>query len=319
VSPAPLSLAADTLAAWGGAAGPPRLVSDRENTVFEARLADGTRAALRLHRAGYRDAGAIEAELAWTGRLAAAGFPCPAPLPCRNGHLLARAPDGRHASLVTWIDGAPLSDSPEDDLPALYRRLGALVAELHAAGDRFAPVPAAFPRWDAEALLGEAPLWGRFWQNPALSRDEADLLHAARRAARDRLEAAEAPDIGLIHADLLADNVLDDGARLWIIDFDDCGLGHRAYDLATALVSHCGRPGYPELFAALVTGYASRRGSAARLTAELPLFVMLRAMASCGWIAGRAAPDDPRQRAYAERALRLAERWMARSARTTAT
>lgn len=312
MSPAPLSLATDTLAAWGGAAAPPRLISDRENTVFEARLADGTRAALRLHRAGYRGAAAIEAELAWTGRLAASGFPCPAPLPCRNGHLVARAPDGRHASLVTWIDGAPLSVAAEGDLPALYRRLGALLAELHAAADRFAPVPAAFPRWDAEALLGADPLWGRFWENPTLSGDEVDLLRTARRTLRARLEAAEAPDIGLIHADLLADNVLDDGARLWVIDFDDCGVGYRGYDLATALVSHCERADYPDLFAALVTGYASRRGSAARLTAELPLFVTLRALASCGWIAGRASPDDPRQRAYAERALRLSERWLAR-------
>ncbi len=310
--PAPLSLATDTLVAWGGAAAPPRLVSDRENAVFEVRLADGTHAALRLHRAGYRGAAAIEAELAWTGRLAASGFPCPAPLPCRNGHLVARAPDGRHASLVTWIDGVPLSDAAEDELPAHYRRLGTLLAELHMAADRFAPVPAAFPCWDAEALLGEDPLWGRFWENPALRPDESALLCAARRAARGRLEAAQAPDIGLIHADLLADNVLDDGARLWVIDFDDCGVGYRGYDLATALVSHCDQPDYPALFAALVAGYASRRGSAARLTADLPLFVTLRAMASCGWIAGRAAPRDPRQRAYAERALRLAERWMSR-------
>jgi Ser/Thr protein kinase RdoA (MazF antagonist) len=119
-------------------------------------------------------------------------------------------------------------------------------------------------------------------------------------------------DIGLIHADVLADNVLDDGAALTLIDFDDCGIGYRGYDLGTALVSHAGSPDHAALAAALVEGYAARRGAPRdRLAAELPLFVALRAMASCGWAASRTPEGDPRRRAYAERALRLAEAWAA--------
>ena len=50
-------------------------------------------------------------------------------------------------------------------------------------------------------------------------------------------------DRGLIHADLLGENILDDGAGLRLIDFDDCGWGFRFYDLGTAMLQSLGRPG----------------------------------------------------------------------------
>lgn len=306
-------LAERALDAWGGAVTPPRLVTARENAVYEVHLPGGVHGALRLHRAGYRDDAAIRAELDWTGRLAAEGFPCPAPVPTRDGAPMARAPDGRLASVVSWVSGRPLA-APE---PETFRRLGALIARLHEMTDALvardpALHPGRFPEWTGETLLGEAPVWGRFWENPGLTPDERALMQIVRRRARARLEEV-APETGLIHADLLSDNVMDDGHRLWIIDFDDCGHGPRGYDLGTALVSNAESPAYPDLAAALVAGYASRRGSAARLAAELPLWTMLRALASCGWVLSRTEAGDPRRRAYADRAMRLAERWLAKA------
>ena len=51
--------AAHILAAWGLPAQTPELLKYRENAVFKVRLADGRKAALRLHRPGYHS----EAEL----------------------------------------------------------------------------------------------------------------------------------------------------------------------------------------------------------------------------------------------------------------
>ena len=42
------------------------------------------------------------------------------------------------------------------------------------------------PHWTAEELLGDAPLWGRFWEHEALTNAEADLLHAFRQAGAGR-------------------------------------------------------------------------------------------------------------------------------------
>lgn len=312
-----MSMALDTaeavagvLGCWGEADRSPRLVAARENEVFAVCLASGGRAALRLHRPGYRSAEAISAEMALTSALAADGFPCPAPIPTIDGAWIAHAPDGRLASMVSWVEAEPLSAlGPTADH---MRHLGILIGRFHGLTDALAPDLQAMPGWTAETLLGDAPLWGPFWENPTLTAEEAALLRQARAAARAELAAMEAPDIGPIHGDLLPDNVLADPARLWLIDFDDCGVGYRGYDLGTALVSYAEAPDYPERAAALLAGYASGRGQSAPGAAELRLFVLLRALASCGWAVGRVAEDDPRRTAYAQRAVRLAERWLSR-------
>ncbi len=77
-----------------------------------------------------------------------------------------------------------------DDAAAAYRALGGEIARLHDVCDAWTP-PADFtrPAWDADGLVGPAPLWGRFWENPLLSPVGRDLLSAARDMARDRLAA----------------------------------------------------------------------------------------------------------------------------------
>ncbi|MCX7888535.1 MAG: phosphotransferase [Rhodobacteraceae bacterium] len=299
---------------WGRAEGTPRLVKWRENIVFEAHLRSGAHVALRLHRPGYQSRRAIEAELDWTGRLHAAGLAVPAPVPALNGRPTVRVGD-RVASVVAWIDGEPLgaAERPlagdEAGQAAMMAGVGALVARLHEATDRLA-LPAGFPRprWDGEGLLGDRPRWGRFWTNPALSPAEREDLLAARAAARAALDgmAREGADFGLIHADILRENILQTGAGLALIDFDDSGWGFRLYDLATAIVQSLEEPALPALAAAVVAGYRGVRPLPERDAARLSLFVALRAFASCGWIATRAPAEDPRQRFYADRAVRAA-------------
>ena len=69
-----------------------------------------------------------------------------------------------------------------------------------------------------DGLLGDAPFWGRFWENPTLTGAEADLLIQARDDARAWLGQAQFP-IHLIHADALQENVLDGPKGLSLIDF----------------------------------------------------------------------------------------------------
>lgn len=306
-----LALAGRALALWGGGEAPPRLVKNRENIVFELRLAGGARAALRLHRPGYQTAAGIGSELLWMQGLAAAGLLVPAPVPSLSGALVEEA-GGRCLSCVGWLEGAPLgaAEAPlageAAEQAAMMHDLGGLVARLHGATDALA-LPAGFtrPSWDEEGLLGEAPLWGRFWESPAFAPGERALMLEARGFARKALADLRAggADYGLIHADVLRENVLCHAGALALIDFDDAGFGFRHYDLATALVQSLEEPALPDLAAALVAGYRAARPLA---PGRLALFVMLRCCASAGWIASRAGPGDPRQRFYAGRALRMA-------------
>lgn len=303
--PAPDAEAArDAAQAWGGCAGSARLVAQRENTVFDLCLANGARVALRFHRRGYVDPVAIETELAWTEALAAAGVCCPTPRRTCAGTLVSEH-EGQFVSAVSWIDAPPVSEAVGD--PAdLHRRIGRCLADLHSAADglRLCPVPRG--TWKRNDLIGDVPRWGGFWRNPALDDAERAFLKQAREAARDQLAAVAAPDVGLIHADGLRENILDDGQRLWLIDFDDSGWGYRGYDLATALIQQIDAPGWSERADALLEGYLSRRPDAGPLRDQLRLFVLVRGLATAGWIVDRAPHDDPRQRLYADRALSAA-------------
>ena len=301
-------LAAQAQRAWLCAGAPLKLVWRSENIVFATILPSGTRAVLRLHRPGYQDPAAIAAELAWSARLADAGVAVAEPLPAATGAWLAQV-RGVVVSCLRWIDGRPLGEAvaPLAGSAVLERaaEFGALIAELHNATDAGA-CPGVFPRqaWDEDALLGEAPRLGRFWEAPVLSPEEAALLLAARHKARGLLPLAR--DFGPIHADTLRSNVMAERCGLRLIDFDDSGPGWRLYDLASALIQSWGDPLLGEHAARLVAGYRSRRALPEDQLALLPLFLALRGFVSAGWVVSRAPQDRPRQRAYAYRAAALA-------------
>jgi Ser/Thr protein kinase RdoA (MazF antagonist) len=284
-----------------------RLVTARENAVYEIALPQG-RAALRLHRLGYQSEAAIRSEIWWCGALRDAGLPVPRPVALPGGDTLLRLPSGRLASVVAWIDGAPLGAAgvplpgTARDQADLHRALGGLLARLHAASDRLT-LPDGFtrPRWDRDGLVGAAPFWGRFWDHPALRPDEAALARRARDLLAERL--AEAGPIGLIHADVLRENVLVNGRSLSLIDFDDAGFGHRPYDLGTVLSQNQAEPHLPALADALAEGYAAARPLDATI---LPAMTLMRCCASVGWTMPRLAPDDPIHRSHIARMLRLA-------------
>ncbi len=308
-------LATEALQIWDGS-GTPRLIGNRENAIFDVILPAG-RAALRIHRRGYQTEDAIRSELWWMEALADAGLAVPRPVRAPDGALVARLADGRFVSALGWIDGAAigvagvaLSGSPADQA-RLHHALGHLLGDLHTVTDRL-HLPPAFhrPRWDADGLLGDQPFWGRFWDHPALAPDEAQLLTRARQwcAARLAEHAAAGADQGLIHADVLRENVMEHEGRLWLIDFDDSGFGFRLYDLGTALSQNLGEPHLAEIAAALVDGYAARRPLSAADRAMVPVFTLLRCLASVGWTIPRLPKGDPRHRSYIDRALGLADR-----------
>ncbi|WP_415183771.1 phosphotransferase enzyme family protein [Phaeovulum sp.] len=315
------AMAQSALAHWGDAAMPPRLVKNRENIVFDVVLKTGQRVALRLHRPGYQSRDAIHSELVWAGLLADQGLPVPRPVVAVNGQLTGDA-DDRVVSCVEWLAGdqigaaeQPLHGSAADQR-ALMFDVGALAARLHNATDAAGDAE-GYQRvdWDAEGFLGPNPHWGRYWENPTLRDAERATLKAASDLARARLTALRnSADYGVIHADMLRENILRGPAGLSLIDFDDSGRGFRLYDLATALVQSLEEPHLPQIAEGLVAGYRSQRAFDDEAQGHLALFVMLRTFASTGWIISRAAPDDPRLRFYAERALRMAQHVLAGTA-----
>ncbi len=284
----------------------------RENEVHEVALPSG-RAALRLHRVGYQTAAAIRSELWWCGALRGAGLPVSGPIALPDGSLVAQLSTGRYASVVTWVDGAPLGEAgvPLDGTPsaqaARHHALGQLLAEVHRATDALT-LPQDFmrPSWDRDALVGETPQWGRFWDHPALTPTDRATLVAARAYLSQRLAASASPK-GLIHADVLRENVFVDGPRTSLIDFDDSGFGYRWFDLGTVLSQCLAEPAYPGIRAALIEGYAT---VCAVDPAEVDAFTLARTLASVGWAATRLPKGSPVHASHIARAVRFARTCM---------
>ncbi len=298
-----------------------RLLGHRENAVFEVRSGRGRRAVLRIHRSGYQSESSIRSEVAWVRHLGSRGIAAPVPIAAADGRFVVETRSGAFASMLAWVAGRPIGVSAAGPsrsaaaLRRLWRSVGSELARIHNACDSFdAPPDFRRPAWDVDGFLGEAPVWGRFWEHPALAADEAALMRSVRSAARSDLSAFrnEGADFGLIHADPLCENILLDNGRPAIIDYDDGGFGFRMYDLAVFLFRH-GRAAGGAFGEDVVAGYRQHRALPDSHWRRLRLFLLLRSFACLGWIVPRMdVPGGPaRSRNYVASAVNAARRYIA--------
>ncbi|TFF17845.1 aminoglycoside phosphotransferase [Jiella endophytica] len=283
---------APLLPLWGlGAAAKARLLTISENATF---LADdpvsGRRLILRVHRPGYHRRDEIVSELAWTRALIEAGVvETPRPVErADGGGLIAELQHGdekREVVAFEFMSGR--EPSAAEGLVPWFERLGAITARLHDHS-RSWQRPEGFSRkvWDFEAMLGSRPLWGDWRAAIGLEPAEKAVLEKTAAALKLRLDAyGKGERFGLIHADLRLANLLVEGERLGVIDFDDCGFSWLMYDFAAAISFIETDPVVPELMAAWVAGYRAVAPLSPEDEAMLPVFVMLRRMLLTAWLA----------------------------------
>ncbi len=146
----------------------------------------------------------------------------------RAAHAAGLAPEVHYSAkgvlVVRWIDGHTFNDADVRD-PGNLERMADLLARLHRDGARH--------------LRGRAPFFWVFHvirdYGHRLHDDHHRLLAQVPRflgAAQD-LEAAVGPiNPVLCHNDLLAANVLDDGERLWLVDWEYAGYNTALFDIA---------------------------------------------------------------------------------------
>lgn len=146
----------------------------------------------------------------------------------RAAHAVGVAPEvtfaAKGALVIRWIEGRTLEEA-DVRRPEYLERIAALLRRLHRDGARH--------------LRGRAPL---FWVFHVLRdyghrlvdddhrlKDEVPAL----MAVADELAAAVGPiELALCHNDLLPANLLDDGRRLWLVDWEYAGYDTPLFDLA---------------------------------------------------------------------------------------
>ena len=184
--------------------------------------------------------------------LAARGITCPLPVHTLDGQVL-RTIAGRPAVLITFLEGVWHRRPQAVHCHAVGRAL----AEMHKAGQGF-----ALTRTNALGLAGWRPLFGRF---AAVADTIEPGLKAAIAGELDAMERLWPHDLprGVIHADLVADNVFFLGDRLsGLIDFYFACNDAFAYDVAVCINAWAFDEAHlfdPEKCRALLEGYQSVR------------------------------------------------------------
>lgn len=246
---------------------------------------------LRLHRQGYHSKAEIASELAWLTALQdLPGLRCVRPIAGQQG--LVTELDNRVVVAFAPIAGQELQ--PGDDLARWFAPLGEITARLHLHARGWTP-PQGFTRkrWDVETILGPHPHWGDWRDAQGLDAEGSKLLDRATTSLAQALEAyGTGPEtFGLIHADLRLANLMVDGDALAAIDFDDCGLGWWAYDLAAALSFIETDARLPDLIARWCEGYTRIAPLRAEDRAMIPALIFLRRVLLTAWLATRADSD----------------------------
>jgi Ser/Thr protein kinase RdoA (MazF antagonist) len=274
---------------------------------------------LRLYRPGGRPAVEILSELAWMKAIREDEQSLVPDVICapEGGEVIELVRDPLPTCFGVMFSCAPGHEPAEAELAAWFPRLGSITARLHQQARRWQP-PTWFdrPRWDLATTLGDRPHWGP-WQRGVDDPEERRQLTRLADVVRMRLGrfGIGPARFGLVHADLRLANLLVDGERLTVIDFDDCGHSWFMYDLACALTFNEGHPDVDGLIDAWVDGYREVEHLDKNDEAEIPTFLMLRRLLVSAYVGLRPDTDlatELGDAKFAAESCAIAEKYLGR-------
>jgi Ser/Thr protein kinase RdoA (MazF antagonist) len=242
----------------------------------------GGRYIFYVYRHGYRTREQIAAEWHFVAHLAACGVPVAPAVPTRSDRLLIGfdVPEGmRYGVLTTFVDGQHLRQ--RSSVPAV-RTYGHHIATIHAVADAMSAPPNR-PVTDLAATLDEAVADAEMAliERP----DVGAYLHECATRLRPNLDPLpkEPPAYGVIHGDVIRANALvGDDDTVTVLDFDFCGIGWGAYDVASYLLTIRNTSMEADFAEAFLAGYTDIRTLTPDEHKAIPLFEAVRAIFAIG-------------------------------------
>ena len=227
------------------------------NATFSISTVSGQKYALRLNINSTRVASNIQAETQWVRGLSRTpSINVPTPIASLADTYLVsaiHADSGQEifGVMYSWLEGEELGDEPTCEQ---LRIVGQTMALLHDHSSNFTLTDGAeLPTfndffWGTEDYL--------FSSKSLLIPQDRQLIEQARDLImKFTRELYATSPVHIIHADLHGWNLMWHEDQLYIFDFDDCGYGVEAQDIAVALYYL----DTPEQEVALLDGYKSIR------------------------------------------------------------
>jgi Ser/Thr protein kinase RdoA (MazF antagonist) len=248
------------------------------NDTYRVETAAGETFFLRVYRHGWRSRADIDTELAILRHLDEQGARVSVPLARTDGAAITPldcAEGQRFAAIFTAAPGKEMGDKNFSEEAA--RALAGATAAMHDAGDTFAGARLR-PALDLAELL-ERPLRLVL---AAIAHRADDVAYVEELAAglRARIEGAPGLELGFCHGDLHAQNACASDGVVTLYDFDFCGWGFRAYDVAVFPWAFALTDTPPERIEALgrafLTEYLRHRPLSEADVDAIPAFVAIR-------------------------------------------
>ena len=275
-----------------------KLLRTQDNDHYLVTTESGDKFVARVYQVGKRlerEESDYLYELDWLYYLEKEGLPVSYPLARRDGGFLSKllAPEGiRYLALFSLALGNPMDVRDEESLFVFGREM----ARIHLASNGY---EGKFERrkLDLEFLV-DKPIerLRRYWDDDADHEDDLDLLIISAQEAKDQLlellenEQTTPDGWGPIGGDFHSSSVFfDNNNQPTFFNFDWCGYGWRAYDIAAFLHNtDLIHQSNPELAEAFFAGYYSERPLTENEHAAIAPFLTIRRI----WLTGLFTVND---------------------------
>jgi Ser/Thr protein kinase RdoA (MazF antagonist) len=231
-------------------------------------------------------------EIDWLNYLKENGIAVSYPIPRRDGSFLGRlqAPEGvRYYALFSFAEGHPMSAGDQEQLFSM----GQQMARIHQVSNNFT-TPHHRPVMDLTFLVDKpAERIHSFWANR--QDDKLDILLTSAQEAKEGIEALlagpaqTANSWGPIGGDFHPINVhFNKESKPTFFNFDLCGYGWRAYDIAAFLLNAELLQKSSQLSEAFFAGYYSVRPLSSNEHEAIAHFLTIRRI----WLTGNFSVVD---------------------------
>jgi Ser/Thr protein kinase RdoA (MazF antagonist) len=264
-----------------------------ENTTFRVDERGDDRFVLRIHRVTGspfhppRTPAEIRSEILWLAALRRdTDLSVPEPIAALDGSLVISAwaesvPEARSCVLFRWRTGRFLDAGLR---PMHLEAVGKFMASMHEHTVQSRP-PSGFERWRIGSITEDIAAYARDEIDANVGSAGVAIVEDTMELVRRTQEqlGTEVDRFGLIHGDLHQENYFFRDGAVCAIDFDDCGWGWFAYDLAVPLSELRTRPDYEALREALLRGYRTVRPFPADHERHVDAFYALRVLQLTLW------------------------------------